>query len=153
MRIILNPFSLIIFLFLSCEVDASHWSGYYVRGGVSSFGWGRTKTYQGRTLEDTGRLETFIELAAGWGQTFLPRGGCSIRKSGHLFVWFGTSFYYSPNLQLRLGIPFASALPYVGGGIGYTHLMTTGVNRMMKRVTGRIRCALGAMLPCLKLYL
>jgi hypothetical protein len=111
----------------------SSWDGYYVRGGISSFGWGWSKVSDIDLNEKKyTRVETFVEGAVGFGRKVLPHTYVGVdAQLANLGVFnysnAGTSVYYTPNVQLKIGIPLTKALPYIAGGFGYTQLLGTTV--------------------------
>lgn len=111
----------------------SNVQGFTVRGGVSSFGWGRDSTLNDGQLKNRySRLETFVEAAVCKEWTVLKSLYLGLdAQLGNLGVFSysnsGTSWYYSPNFQVRFGGSWLKAQPYVAVGLGYTKLIGTTV--------------------------
>lgn len=106
----------------------------YVRGGVSSFGWGRDSALDsGDVVSRYSRLETFIEAAVGisWvvsNSIYVGIDGQLANLGVFAYSNSGTSVYYTPNVQARLGFSAGKMTPYIAGGWGYTTLLGTSVD-------------------------
>lgn len=139
---------------VSVSATEANWGGFYARGGVAAQGAGITNKLNDKAIAgDVYNLAMMLEIAAGWGMTVgnavylgvdaqVANFGIVYSASGVDDATSNTAFGWTPNLQVRVGLPLKSAMPYIAGGMGYSKLVSaTGVNALPEgvfSVSGRI---------------
>jgi opacity protein-like surface antigen len=125
---------------VSISATEANWGGFYARGGLAGGGEGTTTKWDDKNVRIDGKSGEFklnaqIEVAAGWGMIIsnavylgvdAQLGNFKITHSSPDSVEVpvkiegksSTDFAWNPNLQVRVGLPLKSAMPYIAGGLG-----------------------------------
>lgn len=121
--------SFIMGLFVSSSVLKASWEGTYVRTGLGTVGYKQIRIRNDQAVKgDFIDITALIEFSIVWGQVVNNSLYLGLdAQLGNLGVFYygagGSSCYWSPTVQGRIGIPFRACMPYIAGGIGYVKLM------------------------------
>lgn len=125
---------------VSISATEANWGGFYARGGLAASGTGTTLKWDDKNFTYNNKSGSFdltanIEVAAGWGMTVSNAVYLGVdAQLGNFKVIYSspdsvelpekreakseTNFVWNPNLQVRVGLPLKSAMPYIAGGLG-----------------------------------
>lgn len=119
----------IISFFISSSMASAAWDGAYIRSGLGTVGYRQIRIKDDHQINgDFINVTALIELSGGWGQVIKDSVYLGIdAQLGNLGLFYygegGTSCYWSPTVQGRVGLPFKSCMPYIAAGIGYVALI------------------------------
>jgi opacity protein-like surface antigen len=121
---------------VSISATEANWGGFYARGGLAANGAGVTNKKDDKAVDgDVYGIGAALEIAAGWGMTVANSVylGVDAQVGNFEIVYEGsgvdgatstTKLTWTPSLQARVGLPLKAAMPYIGGGLGYSKLVS-----------------------------